>query len=857
MSNLKVALFSSSILIGVLAAAPVSAQSTPGVSAEDSTILGGVVVTARRKEEKLSDVPAAVSVLTPDAIKNLAISSPTDLVHAVPSLQQSSSGFGNATPHFLIRGQRQQLEFIQSDQSVGVYIDEIAVPRQQGLNAGLFDLSNIQVLKGPQGTLFGKNQTGGAILFTSQMPTRNLEGYISATAGNYSAKKFEGAVNVPLSDELQIRAALQINRRDGYVHNVTDGRDYNDVHTDGWRVSAHYEPEAIKFENWLILSGAKEKEIGPITKMFPEWIGLPGVGTSALFTAFGNPAGDVLSSASMRSQVRSYGKWESGGVSQYQLPNGDNIDISNFAVTNKTEFHVNDDMTLRNIFGYRFLRSYQSANIGGVAGFLLQPGTTPATATVARLLVTPDLTQNPIVPVPAGNIVCGPQSGVNCVVGGVFNSQNYTKQRQVSEELTLLGKALDGSLDYIVGGYYFREHGVGITSNFVPTSNGSRMGTAQNEPANDAKAIFGQVSWRPIPTVALTGGLRQTWDHRETNSRSVTIKPDYWPWQWGLIPADGVLGTCALVGNSGTLPNDTPSNPNNCLFSGSANFKKLTWTVSVDWHPTPDILLYAASRRGYRSGGFNQSATVNTTAQPTVLTPFQPEVVTDFEIGFKGSRRWSNGVAASFNIDYYHDNYDNIQRALTSVAGNKSVTANAATAVIQGVEVEARFEPTDWLLLSGFYSYVDAHFEKFIVPNNGLFRDFGDYTESKFSGVPEHSGGASATFHRELPNNAGRLAMTVDYYAQTENWLQDVNNYLAATHSQNLAQRVPGYWLLGLNISWTNVMAKPVDLSFNVRNLNDKQYFTGGVDGSTSGIGTTAFFLGEPRMYTFNVTYHF
>lgn len=836
------------------------AEPAQASAAGAASLDGAIVVTARRREERLMDVPAAVTVVNAETLKAKGITAPTDLIHAVPSLQQTSSGFGNSTPHFIIRGQRQYLEFIQSDQSVGVYVDEVVVPRQQGLNSGLFDMANVQVLKGPQGTLFGKNQTGGAILFTSQAPQPDFGGFISATAGNYDARRFEGAINIPLSDDLQVRLAGLMNRRDGYVHNVTDGRDYNDTHTNGWRVSVHYAPAGLPIENSLIVSGSSQEEIGAITKLPPSYIGKPGnatlgyfVGKSSLFTLFGNPAGDALTTAAIQSQARSYGKWESGGVSQYQLPNGNNVDIKTFSVTNKTELSLGDTTTLRNIFGYRYLNSYQSSNMGGTAGFLLTPGTTVATVNASRLVAPLDANG---VPQPAGNIVCGPQSGFDCVVAGVFDSMNYTKVRQVSEELTLVGKAFDTRLDYILGAYYFREHGEGATSNFTPLSVGSRMGTAQNRPSNESKAVFGQVTLHVIDAIAVTAGLRQTWDRRKTDSRSVTIVPNYYPVQGGLVPADGVLGTCSLVGDSGTLPNNTPDNPDNCSFKGTAKFDQLTYTFSVDWHPTPDMLVYAATRKGYRSGGFNQSATVNTTAQPTVLTPFRPETVTDYEIGFKGNWRFAGGMGAGLNLALYRNNYDDIQRGLTSVAGNKLVTANAADATIQGLEVEARFEPTHWLELSGYYSYVDAKFKTFNVPNNGLFRDFGDFSKARFSGVPKHSGSATLTVHGDVPDDKGRWSASVDYYGQTGVYLQD-NNYNASIQAYVPAQYMPAYWLLGLNVGWTNVMGRPFDASFNIRNLMKKQYYSGGVDASGSGIGTTAFFLGEPRLVTFNLTYHF
>ena len=840
-------------LAGAFAATPALADSDAApqaAAAADAPASSDILVTARRKSEKLIDVPAAITVLSAEALKSKGITNPTDLIHAIPSLQESASGFGNAVPHFLIRGQRQQLEFIQSDQSVGVYIDEVVVPRQQGLNAGMFDMANVQVLKGPQGTLFGKNQTAGAILFSSQMPKRDFGGYFTATIGNYDARKVEGAINVPLTEDLQLRAAGLINRRDGYVHNLTDNRNYSDVHSDGWRISAHYAPSSIPLENWLTFSGATENEIGTEPTQPSRFLGAYGgsfgapVGVFGLFGALSGGAnvnGNAMLSNAIVAQSQSYGPYQTSGIDQFQLPNGNNVAITNFSGTNKTEYHLGDAITLRNIFGYRFLRSYTGTNMSGVAGVLLVPGTTAINA------------GNPgtILANPATNVVCGPQSGIYCVLATPIQGMNFTRQRQISDEVDLLGKALDNKLDYILGGYYFREHGDVVTGSLNAITTANRWGIAQNSPANESKAVFGQATYHVSPTVAVTGGLRQTWDTRETNAKGIRLIPNYWPWAGGIIPADGVNAHCAIKDSSGNFLAD-----NACLVSATASFQKLTYTASVDWHPTRDTLLYAATRTGYRSGGFNQSTLVGASVTQT----FQPETVTDYEIGYKGNWRFDNGMAAGFNIDYYRDYYNNIQRALqaSTALGSKTVTRNAAKAVIDGVEIEARFEPTHWLELTGYFSRINAKFKSFIVaPDPSLAAaSIGDFTLGKFSGVPDASGGATITLHTDVPGDKGRVAASLDYYGQTGTFMQD-NNVVGNTANPITSDYIPGYWLLGANVSWTQVMGKPIDLNFNVRNLNKKVYYTGGVDGATSALGTSSMFVGEPRMYTFSLSYHF
>lgn len=634
------------------------------------------------------------------------------------------------------------------------------------------------------------------------------------------------------------------------MHNVTDGRDYNDIHSEGWRVSAHYAPASTPIENWLTFAGATENEIGTIPtqpKQFLGAFGGPGLhvgtfgGLFGLLSGGANHNGDAMLTAAIQAQSNSYGPYESGGISQYQLANGDNIAIDNFSATNKTEFHIGDNLTLRNIFGYRFLRSYTSTNMSGVAGVLMNPGTTAVTA------------GNPgtIMANPATNVVCGPQSGINCVLAIPIQGMNYTKQHQISEELDLLGKGLDNKLEYILGGYYFRENGDVLTSSLNTITTASRFGNAQNSPANISKAIFGQATFHVAPTVSLTGGLRQTWDKRETNAKGARLINNYWPWAGGLFPIDGIVANCALK-SDGVHFNAN----NNCLVSAAKDFSKLTYTASADWHPSRDTLLYVTTRTGYRSGGYNQSTLVGASITDT----FNPETSTDYEVGFKGNWRFDNGMAAGFNIDYYRDYYNDIQRALQASAalGSKTVTRNAAKALIDGFEIEARFEPTRWLELTGYYSHIRAKFKNFLVaPDASLAASsIGDFSKGKFSGVPDESGGATITLHTDVPGNKGRLAAGLDYYGQTGTFMQD-NNVVGNTATVITSDYIPGYWLLGANVSWTQVMGKPFDLSVNVRNLNNKLFYTGGIDGATGGVGTSSYHVGEPRMYTATLSYHF
>ncbi|HHX83305.1 MAG TPA: TonB-dependent receptor plug domain-containing protein, partial [Pseudomonadaceae bacterium] len=201
-----------------LPAAPVLAQ-------QGMMALEEIIVTARRREERLQDVPVSMTVLNQQQMDNANIFNAADLATYTPSLQ-ANNRFGSDATNFAIRGFSQEL---RTTASVGVYFAEVVAPRgantvQSGDGAGpgdFFDLENVQVLKGPQGTLFGRNTTGGAVLLSPKKPTDEFEGYAEVSIGNYDMKRAQGVINIPVSDNFRMRFGVDQQTRDGYLKNIS------------------------------------------------------------------------------------------------------------------------------------------------------------------------------------------------------------------------------------------------------------------------------------------------------------------------------------------------------------------------------------------------------------------------------------------------------------------------------------------------------------------------------------------------------------------------------------------------------------------------------------------------------------
>ncbi|MHB9881308.1 TonB-dependent receptor [Pacificimonas sp. ICDLI1SI03] len=308
-----------------------------------------IIVTARRRAERLQDVPIAVSALSSDELTRANITQVSDIQLKVPGLTMTPSPFGSNILQVAIRGQRQFDAYITKDPAVAVYFADVVQNRPQGLNAALFDIESVQVLKGPQGTLFGRNTTGGAVIITPVEPKPVFGGYVTAGLGNYDAKRLEGAINIPLTDDLAVRAAGSITRRDGFTRNYTTGQRLDDDHKNSWRISALWMPGTM-FENRLVLNGFEADENGTAYKLYAY---RPGSLTETYVNST-DPGGldrelDDLAALPFHSTL-------SNEVLSTK--------ITTFTLSNVSELSLGN-ATLKNIFGYRRVKSNTNFDLEG------------------------------------------------------------------------------------------------------------------------------------------------------------------------------------------------------------------------------------------------------------------------------------------------------------------------------------------------------------------------------------------------------------------------------------------------------------------------------------------------------------
>jgi len=816
------------IALGLMSAtmmtAPASAQTQD--SGQQVLSIETVTVTARRQEENLERVPVSVTAISSDSIRQADIKSALDLQTLAPSLTVSGNLGSRDDNVFTIRGQSQP--FGGADPGVQTYFNE--VPFGAGGPGNYYDMDSIQVLRGPQGTLFGRNTTGGAVLFTPKKPDDQFGAYLDGQTGDYSLYEIQGAVNVPvIGDKLLLRVAGDVARRDGFTKDVSDGSELDNLSYDAFRAGVTVRPFA-GFENYLAFSylnnhnhgsGAELTAIAPesvlqdryapqVTQMI-----LPSV-TSNLEQYFQYVVGlpQAQAQAMAAQQAPSVAAQQAGaaidgfytGLFQPALaaqqalgPRQTSASIPLFykrhlwSLTDIAHYDLAEHLRLRNIFGYLSDKTQSAFDYDGSYVTLLE----------------------------------------------IPNSRTWEQNsRQITEEFQILGETADGRWSGILGFYYEHDYPGGyseVERDVFGGGSGSgplaALGSTEvddlsnggNSLAVYGNATFDASEW--VEGLSLTGGARYTWDHKVATAVSC------------LQPAGYPACPYPLSSPPLTAEVDTES------------FHAPTWNIGVNWQASEDSLLYATLRRGYKSGGFNSGAA------GTDYLLFKPEYLTDLEIGTK--HNWEIlGVPGRTNFDLYYGWYQDIQKndivgfdvdpSNPVVRPPVVLTVNAAKATIKGLELETAFIPDENFQIGAFYSYTEASYDSFVLPetldpSGTTVTSVADHKGDPFAYTPKHKFGTTARFHLPVPEQYGMPWVALTWYWQSKVWFSDLSDIEPDAYQGD-------YGLLNLRLDWNNILGAPFDFGFFVNNLTDRTYKSG-ANALEHQIGTNASIYGPPRMF--------
>lgn len=793
-------------------------------AAEADHVIADIVVTARKRAESMQSVPIAVSAVSANELREKSITTPYQLLSVIPNLSIATGSAARNDPLYFIRGQGATFG---GSPSVVQYFAE--VPQQQnsasgGQNITFYDLESVQVLKGPQGTLFGRSSTGGAVLFTPRKPTGELDGYVEASFGNYSARELTGAINIPiLDDKLAIRIAANSSYHAGYAKSITTGQDLDDRDRKSFRIGLMIRPTDW-LSSYTLFQDQDVKENGTANVLFQFNPNHPLLNTNTggqarlIITGLCGAIGG--GQACINDRIARVDAVRNGLAGEFARQQAGNKDTHRTNATSQRDFlrsHTQQvinttqiefghlgflgDTSLKNIFALQ--KQLHSETVREIQG-----------SPVATGVVLNDLDYNRT----TGQIV--------------DNGRGKTKWGDIfSEEVQLAGKAHDYH-DWIIGYFYER----------------SNRNQYLNYPAifNTLNGAFTVPAGIPGVSTGFNRDylLRQTGLFAQTTIDFADFGLDGVKFTAGYRKST-LLNRLTAIGAIFT-PTSIQPNPNDPGIKAKDKENEDTYTFALDWKITPKVLVYGTTRRGFKQGGINIQAVPFPTA-PGAVPYIKPEIVTDYEIGTKTD--WTIGdIYGRTNIAAFYSDYSDLQRAASFIipgtANNASQIANIAASKIKGIELENNVQLTPQLRFDFSYSYLDAKYKEY----PGSVRNSAGATvlliDSPFTGAPKHKFNISGHYDFPLPEEIGNVSFSADYSYQTRIYTNDEAIY----NANPKAESQPAFGLMNVRLDWENIKGNPVDLSFYVRNVFDKLYLIG-TGGLLNTLGTVTRINGDPRTF--------
>jgi len=761
-----------------------------------------IVVTAQKRAENVQDVPIAISAFDSQALSERNISDVAQLSNIAPNVTlDAGTPFSGSTSVLaaFIRGIGSNDFAMNLDPGVGIYLDGVYLARTVGANLDLPDVERIEVLKGPQGTLFGRNTIGGAISVVTRDPGDELAFRGDVTTGRYNRLDVRGAVDLPITDQLGALVSFSLKNRDGYVKRIPFPGADNFVTEQGrsFRHSAYSTSDTEGGQDeWTLRGklrwqgdGARITVSGDYTKVdqsstptsiLATTAGTPGPfgglaennipgtaldvvtgGSGFLFAGLYNfcigatPAEIAARNAGNLCGPRGTPLFPSeilpglGSVNVDGDPTNDRLPyddrfitadkdttyatgnsfsrMKSYGVTGSIEFDLSDDIRLKSITGYRRL-NWKAGQ---------------------------DLDASPI---------------------QILEISLSLKQKQFSQELQLLGSLFDGDLNYVLGGYYFKESG--LMNDFVNFSQGLLQIVGPNELSTKNYAFFGQVDWRLSELIGVTVGARYTHEDKEFEGGQTDINGFNYK-----------LFNCTIYGPpcQDALGFPNPGEPLRYYVAGvqKKKFNNFAPKIGLQLHPTEDVMVYGSYSRGYKTGGWTTRL-----SNPLPTAPdFDEEEATSWELGVKSQlldrRLQINGAV-------FTTKYDGIQ--LNFQEGVSPTIRNAGTARIKGFELEVLAVPVDGLTINTSIGYTDAKYTGVdaaaIVLPNPLQR--GVFVGAALPRSPKWKFNVSPRYEFEL-GGAGSIVLVGDYTRTSSLWNDTEGTYLIRRPSIDMLNASIGY----------------------------------------------------------------
>lgn len=807
------------------AASVAGAQADPAAPAAEQDSPRGevIIVTARRRQEAAQAVPLAISVIKADSIESTGNFNIVKLQQLAPTLQVYTSNPRNTSVNIRGLGAPFGLTSDGFEQGVGIYVDDVYNSRVAAATFDFLDVAQVEVLRGPQGTLYGKNTTAGAINITTNQPTFDFEGRAELTVGNLALKQGKAAVSGPLSDTVAVRLAAAVTSRRGTIYNVTSQRWINEQDNLGLRGQVLFKPND---DLSVTLSG-------DYSTQDPECCG-------TVFVRLGT---------TQRALNRQYAARVAAhnalpGVTPYAVPSTNPYDRltdldSNLNAGNKiggvslrAKWNLGDD-TLTSITAWRFW-DWKPENDRDFTGLSI-----------------------------------------------VSKSQNPSQQNQYSQEFRYSHEGQ--KVDFVVGLFGFKQRidtqgteQQGADAALWSLSPSSSPSNVANNPAtlagltatntqflkSTSAALFGQLSWKVTQALTLQPGLRLNYDKKEGFYQRVVT-----------TAAGTVITSCA--------PSATAGNPvltAQCgvyqpqLTSPSASKWNFSYDFNVNYKLARDVLAYFTVAKSFKTLGINQNGLpLDANNQPDLSTStVLPESVWHFEAGLKTqflNRR------ATFNLTAFRTDIKNFQATVNGgqFGTVRGYLANAEKVRSQGIEADFKILASDRFTAYANGAYTDAKYRKFTnAPcppelSGGTFYALGVTPNLALAGIPgspspracdisgqglpgvskwAFSYGAEYNLPAKLLDKDGQVYVGVD---------GSYRSSFQSNASPSIYTRIDGYALTNVRVGFR---AEGFDIYGWVRNAFDVHYLEL-LQVAPGNVGLIAGTPGDPRTFGGTVKYSF
>ena len=822
-----------------LAASAAMAQTV----AADSNGLEEIIVTAQKRGENLQRTPLAISAIPSAKIDLIGISEVRDLSALAPNLS-ISGGTTNATAAVItIRGIPTAADETQGyDSPIGLYLDGVYLARSSAASFEVAEIERVEVLRGPQGTLFGRNTTGGAVNFITKLPDDEFGLKVRAGYGNYNQWTGRAILNTgKLGDALSATLSYLHKQRDGVVDNLLEpknSRDPGGNQTDAFRVAIKIEPsDNITITNifdYTVIDGvAPANQLAAVGDgVFRPNVSLDG-GTIAQVQP-ANVAGYLAQASTVALQAGCGKPVQRARLDSICLEGARNsrdklwgnllrveVDAGPVKLRSSTSYREwNNNIEGSDLDGLGSVRGALFSNaslLNGLPASLLQFVVPPGAAGVVAGLAVPTTTQP------------------------LFQAKNLRSQSQFSQEVEIVSN-YDSNFQWVLGGFFFHEEGAEsneqsfgfiLDTNQIFLGNFGALGPglAAANPARfrnfstpsstlaykadgDSFAVYGQGTYRPGGAdgpLGVTLGMRYTWDKKGFN-RS----------QNGATPF--------------TDPTDLALNRQ------KTSFGKPTGHVTVDYRASDDVNLYGRLARGYRSGGFNARQTTNTAAK-LGLIPFNEETIWSYELGAK--TELFNRLR--LNAAVFYNEYSDLQATIPIPGGATFGTqvTNAGKINYTGVELEGRLAITDNLSMDGSFGYVHKDVKNFPGADTaGVIRNIASVITPGNS--PDYTANLAGNFVYPLPNDAKLTARVGWSYVSSQTFFA---NPLAAPFNSQIKADARSLFDAQLRIDNIKLgsFTKGLGLTFWGKNIANSEYISRGIDFGALGFGSVIY--GDPATY--------